>query len=279
MATYTTTQNVGGLLPEDYGKLIVEPVQADSVAMRAATVLSTVRNTFHLPVLRDDVGAAWVAEGAEITPDDATFDEVVVKPSKVGGLTIISRELADDSTPAAATIVGQSIARSIARQVDAAFFGTVADPAPPGLPAQAGVTTVSAGTAFTNLDAFAGALSAAETHGATITAFVANPADALTLATLKITADGNQPLLGVDATNGTQRQILGVPLAVSPAVAAGTVWAIPRERVFIITHGQVRLERSADAYFSSDRVGVRAILRVGYGFPAPSSIVKITLAT
>jgi hypothetical protein len=44
-----------------------------------------------------------VAEGAEITPSDPKLPELTVTPAKVAGLTIISRELADDSSPAAAS--------------------------------------------------------------------------------------------------------------------------------------------------------------------------------
>ncbi len=65
-----------------------------------------------------DPTASWVAEGAGIVPCDPTLSELVVTPAKVAGLTIISRELADDSNPAAAQVVGQGLARDIARRVD-----------------------------------------------------------------------------------------------------------------------------------------------------------------
>jgi hypothetical protein len=64
---------------------------------------------------------------------DADLDEVIVTPSKVAGLTVISRELAEDTTPEAAEVVGDGLARDIARRIDQAFFGNLAAPAPPGL--------------------------------------------------------------------------------------------------------------------------------------------------
>jgi len=32
------------------------------------------------------------------------------------------------------------------------------------------------------------------------------------------------------------------------------------------------------AYFSSDRIGVRAVMRVAFGFPHPAAVGKITIA-
>jgi hypothetical protein len=52
----------------------------------------------------------------------------------------------------------------------------------------------------------------AETAGATSTAFVVNPSDAKALAKLKDEANSDRPLLGVDASAPTWRQIAAVPL-------------------------------------------------------------------
>src|SRR5690606_2959055 len=209
------TANGGPILPDEVSTLVVQPVTSASVATQTATVVMTGSHTFRIPRVTEAPTAAWVAEGAEITPDDMTLDEVEVTPAKVAGLTIISRELADDSDPSAHTVIGEGLARDIARKVDAAFFGALAAPAPSGLGALAGTTPVAAGTAFADLDPFAEAMSEAEQLGATLTAFVANPADALTLAQLKDATGSNRPLLGVDPSQPTRRTIFGVPLYVS----------------------------------------------------------------
>lgn len=278
MTMFTTSTDVGGILPDQYGQLIVQPVQAAAVAYQVATNIPTSATEFHVPIVTDDAGAAWVAEGAEITPDDATLDEDVVTPSKVAGLTAITRELANDSSPAAAQIVGDSIARSIARQIDIAFFGTTTANGPSGLGSLTSTGTVDAGTAWADLDAFAEAIADAETAGATLTSFVANPADALLLAQLKDETGSNRPLLGTDPTQATRRLVLGVPLYVSPAVTAGTVWGIPRDRVLVVTREDVTLEVDRSVYFTSDRVAVKATMRVGFSFPHPAAVQKISLS-
>jgi len=235
MTMFTTTPNVGGITPDDYGPLIVQPVQAGSVAYAVARNITTASTNFHVPYVEDDAGASWVAEGAEIDTDDAVLDEIIVTPPKVAGLTAITRELANDSSPAAAQIVGDGLARSIAARIDAAFFGDLDAPAPSGLESVQGIGTVEAGTEWADLDPFAAALAGGENVGASLTAFVANPADALLLAQLKDQDGSNRPLLGTDPTQPTRRLILGVPLYVSPAVAVGTVWGIPQDRTLIVT--------------------------------------------
>ena len=280
MPMYTTTAGIDGnraFLPTEVGELIVQPVQAMSVALQVATVVNigAAANSFRLPVVTDDPNAAWTVEGAEITPSDATFAEEEVLFSKLAALTIISRELAEDSSPAAAEVVGHGMARDIALKLDAAFFGSVAAPAPDGLGDLVGFTPVDAEAAYANLDAFAVAVSEAEKLGVTLTSFVTNPATALVLAKLKQETGSNAALLQPDPTLPTRRMISGIPLYVTPAVSGAIVWGIPKDRVYIAMREDVTLVVDRSQYFSSDRVGVRATMRVGFGWPHPAAVVKV----
>jgi HK97 family phage major capsid protein len=274
--------------------LVVEPVRKMATALdpTVSTLVTTAAERFHVPVLREDASADWLNEGQEITPTDGKFDTLTVVPAKIGGLSLISSELAHDSSPAAQQLVGQSLAESIARGLDTAFFGDESDPAPAGLAALTeyvapdpgatppvveadGYSAVDPGTAYTSVDPFAEAIATAEQFGGTIGAFVTTPAVALTLAKIKDETGSNRPLLGVDATNGTARQILGVPLLVSPAVETGVVWGISANAAIVVMRDDVTLAVSTDAYFSSDRVAVRATMRVGFAFPTLRRLVKI----
>ena len=275
MTLLTSTSDVGGLLTDSIGKLVVQPVLAESVAAQVATVVSTGAHTYRLPVVASDPTAGWFAEGAEITPSDAALEEVIVTPSKLAGLSIISRELAEDSSPAAAQVVGQGLARDLARKLDVAFFANTTTNGPSGLLSLTTSTTVAA---FTSTDVFAAAISEAETFGAKLDHFVTTPAVALTLAQLRKATGSNEPLLGSDATKPGTRTILGVPLLVSPAVSSGVVWGIDSSFVQVVVRDDTRLEVDRSAYFSSDRVGVKATMRAGFAFPHPLSIQKITAA-
>lgn len=278
MSMFTTTDNVHGITPDAYGPLVLDVVQQKSVALQVTTVLSTNSTNMLIPVETGDASAAWTAEGAEITTSDVPMDELKATPKKLAGLTIVSNELANDSSPAAAQIVGNSLARNIAAKLDAAFFGTTTTNGPAGLGSLTGVSAVAVTTAFANLDPFAEAMSDVEQEGTRITAFVANPADALVLAQLKDRTDSNKPLLGMDPTRPGARQIFGVPLYVSPHLAANTVYGIAAERTFTVLRQGVTVDMSRDAKFTSDQTAIRAVLRADFAYPAPASVAKITVA-
>jgi HK97 family phage major capsid protein len=277
MATYTTTANVGGILPDDFGALVIQPALALSVFAQVATTVTT-GSKYRIPIVTADPTASWVAEGAEISPSDPTLQELVVTPPKVAGLTIISRELADDSNPAAAQVVGDGLARDIARRIDQAAFAGLSAPAPAGLSTLSGVSTYVNASAFANLDFAAEAISKAEVVGATITSFVAGPGTALALAKIKTGTGSNAPVLGVDATAATSRSILGVPLFVSQYVAANTLWAIDSAGVWLVVREDATVEADRSVYFTSDRVAVKATMRAGFGFVHPASVVKVSIA-
>ncbi|MBT2397947.1 phage major capsid protein [Streptomyces sp. ISL-100] len=138
---FTTATGAAAFTPDDYAALIVQPVQGQSVALQVATTLTTDSTRMHIPVIVDDGGAAWLSEGAEIPIEDAELGEEIVTPAKVAGLRVISSEMAEDSSPAAQKVVGDALARAISLQLDSAFFGNLASPAPKGLSGEAhGVT-------------------------------------------------------------------------------------------------------------------------------------------
>ncbi|GAB3742458.1 phage major capsid protein [Microlunatus parietis] len=269
-------------LPQDIGDLVTRPVTQESVAITAAGSIraSEDANSYRVPLVAADPTAAWTAEGAEITATDAQFDEVADTFHKLAGLTIISRELAEDTSPDAAQQVGFGLARDIARKLDAAFFGSrgASTLQPLGLADLTGTNTIDAGAAWGNADPFTEAVYAAEGEGAALSAFVANPVDALALSSIKEQTGSNKALLQPDATQANRRLVAGVPLLTSPAVAPGTVWGIPGAgRVVIVIRDDVRLEISREAYFSSDRVGVKATLRATFLYPHELAIQEISL--
>jgi hypothetical protein len=83
--------------------------------------------------------------------------------------------------------------------------------------------------------------------------FVGNPADVLTVSTAKSGTEMNTPLLGPDAPQATARTVLGIPLRSSPAVTAGAMWLVPRDKPFVVIRQQAEVRADSSAYFSSDR--------------------------
>jgi HK97 family phage major capsid protein len=283
-----TTGTAGPLLtPEQVEDLLIKPVLTASVALNplCSRVLRPTASSVRLPAVTADPTAAWVAEGAEIPISDLTTAEIDVVTRKVAGLSVVTSELAEDSNPEATAEVGRGLARDIARKVDAAFFGdgtAQSGEQPDGLASltvgAGGVQDIAAGTAPTDLDAFAEAQMLAANVGAQLTAFVTNPVTALVLANLKEATGSGKPLLQPDPTQPTRRMIFGVPLLTSPEAPVGTVWGLPAERVVTAVRRDSEVKADRSVFFTSDRVAVRATCRVGFGFPHTAALVRIRLA-
>ena len=58
-------------------------------------------------------------------------------------------------------------------------------------------------------------------------------------------------------------------------VATGHVWALDQSRVFVVLRQDAELVVDASRYFESDRLGIRATMRIGFGFPHEQAVVKI----
>ncbi|MET8693189.1 phage major capsid protein [Streptomyces bauhiniae] len=275
MALYTSTPGAQGLLPAEYGALVTKPVEALSVAMQVGMVVNTGATEYRIPVLASDVTVGAVPEGAEITPSDAAFDEIVVTPPKFAGLSIISREMAEDSDPSAGEQIGLSIARQIANSVDNALLNSLAAPNPAGLASLSGISKVDAPVTYTNLDPFEHALSLSEAAGGNITGWVTSAATALEVAQLKTATGSNQALLNGDMTAEGRRQILGRPVFVSPFAPADVVYGVSRADMLVIQRDVTRVEVDSSAYFTSDRVAVKGTMRVGFAFPRAAAHVRI----
>jgi HK97 family phage major capsid protein len=276
----TTSTFAPILTPAQVGSLVIQPLIQQSVAGQVLTTIPISTHSYRVPLVTADVSASWTAEGAEITASDATLDELDITPSKLAALSIISSELANDSTPEAAQAVGDSIVRDLSRKVDQALFTATTTNGPGGLPGLSGVTSVSGpATAYANVDPFSDAIYTSAQHNGAIGAWVTNPATAQALAKVKQYTAGasNMPLLGADPTMPGQRQILGIPLITSPYVTTtnNVVWGIPKQFGYFVLRQDAQVESDKSVFFTSDRVAVRATLRVGFGFPNPAAVVKI----
>lgn len=279
------TGNAAAFIPDDQVQsAIVLPVTRMSVASRVSTQITTANHQVTFPVVTGDPTAQWAGEGEEITPSQSQFAEVSCTPSKVIGLTILSKETVTDSSPDVSQQVGDGLARDIVTRVDQAYFGALSAPAPSGLSALAGVTEVDAGTdwATATIDPFITAMSSSATLGMPITAFVTHPDDELALAKLKDAKDSNRPLFDVTRPVDGEAPMLtpaGIPLYLSSHVTPGTVWGIPTAASYFVLRQGTELTVDQSAFFTTDQSAIRAIMRVGFVFPRPEAIHKITLST
>lgn len=278
MITETGTAPSGILPKHLLDPVLIKPVMDGAVAAQVSTPVITRSAEVVVPLITDDPSASWVREGAEIGTSAAQADDLAIRPAKIAGITVISSELADDSSADVSGIVGRGLARDIARQIDAAYFGNADAPAPSGLATLDGVTEISAGSSFASLDPFVDAMKESEILGMPVTNWVAHPDDVATISKIKRAADSQERLITSvrDDAGSIARAIDGVPLLQSPYVAAGTVWGIPSAASLFVRRTEARIETSDQQFFSSDRLAIRAIMRVGWGFINPPAIMKIT---
>lgn len=270
MATLNTNL-AAAWTPEDYGKVVDTVVAAKSVAFQAATVIDTQRQSIRVPILTADPDTAWFAENTTITLADPTTGEIEITPAKVAGRTQVSNEAASDSEPAVAEQIGTSLARSLAKGVDAAFFADTTVNGPSGL---LSVTTevVNTAGAWTTLDHVHDAKAAALAEGAELTHVILAPDVALALAKAKQGTDSNVGLFD-NVADGVQ--LAGLTALVSPHVAAGNAWAVDQSQVLVVRRTGTTVVTSTDAAFAEDAVQVRATSRIGFGFPNPAGIVRL----
>ncbi|NVN52270.1 phage major capsid protein [Mycolicibacterium hippocampi] len=279
--SFLSTSAAGILTPEEVHALVVQPTQEQSVAMQTATVVPTSSSEFRFPVVTDDAGTAWYLEGEDITLTDPTVDELVARPKKIASLTKVSRELAEDSSPEATALVGESVARDMAKKIDAAWFAASTPKGPAGLASLIGTAGAVVGGSYANADAFAEAISLIEQTGGTPTCFVSSASTVLALSKLKKATGSNEPLLSPNlATGATQRierQLLGVRLWTTPDAMLDddVVWAYDRSKVFVVVRRDTDLRIDESFFFGSDSIAVRCTMRVDFAFPHAASVVNI----
>lgn len=292
MATMTTANQPRAIVDSAVGNLIIRPLEAKSVALRAATRVNVDEssNAFRVPVVTEDPAVSWAAEGEEIAADGAKLTEDADVFHKLAGITAVSNEFLDDSSPAIADIVTGGLARSLALKLDTAFFGSRGSDvkAPRGLGDITGVNTIAAGTKLTSLDPFVDAVYAAsKAGGATLNSFVCHPSTGLLLAKIKEKDGSQRNLLQPDPTKGDgvteagtvtpAARIAGVPLWTTPACPENVVWGVPRDSVVIAVRKDITLTRDSSVFFTSDVTAIRALARVTTVFGHPSAVQRITI--
>lgn len=276
-----SSNSAGILKPEEVADLVVIPTQEQSVAMQTATVVTTASSEFRFPVVVEDASAGWYNEGEDINLTDPTVDELVARPKKLASLTKVSRELAEDSSPEATALVGQSVARDIAKKIDQAWFAASTTKGPSGLASLIGTAGAVVGGNYANLDPLAEAISVIEQQGGTPTAFVSNASTVLALSQLKKASGSNEPLLSPNQATGAtlklERQLLGVRLYSTPDTVLDddVVWVYDKSKVFVVLRRDVDLAVDESFFFGSDSLAVRCTMRVDFAFPHAASVVRV----
>jgi HK97 family phage major capsid protein len=271
MATQHSNTN-DAFTPIEFGKLLNKALQSESVALQATTIVHTDKVGITFPIWESDPAVNWLAELATITATDGATSGVPVVPSKVAGITRLSNELADDSSPEVAELAVGGLVNQIAHAIDTAFVGNTVTNGPSGL-LSASYTTVDTGASITNLDPFITAVYKARAVGAKLTSWVMDPSVAEAIQKIKRATGSNEGL--IDFTANGDLVVCGLPVHTLPAVDTDTLfWGIPEDRVVTVLRKDAEVTRSKDSGFYNDALDVRAITRVGIGFLHPAAVIR-----
>lgn len=258
--------------PQDFGKLLNTELESESVALQVSTVVKTDKVSITFPIWDEDPAVNWLTELGTITATDGNTEGVTVTPSKVGGITRLSNELAEDSSPAVAELAVRGLVNQISHAADTAFTGNTTANAPSGLLSIAS-TAVDTGAEIENTDPFVAAVFAAKRVGAKLTHWLMNPSVAEVLAKIKRADTSNESLIEFDARG--ELTVLGLPVLTLPSVDAATMfWGIPSDRVVTVLRKDAEVSRSKDSGFYNDALDVRAITRVGVGFLHEAAVIR-----
>lgn len=258
--------------PEDYGALVDVAIKSKSILAQTATFHPTTSKVVNFPKLVANPGVNHYAELATISPTDATTGEVVVNVHKTAGISRLSREIAEDSTPDIAQIVGDGLADQIAYSMDAAYLGDTTPNGPEGLQSIDFTDVDVAGGTLTNLDPFITARYAALSNRAKLSHWLVRPEVAETLSKIKVQSGSTQTLLQF-VDDGLQ--IAGLPVIVSDQVDEDTsFWGVDFRQIAFVLRKGTEVLRSIDSGFYNDAVDIRAVARYGIGFLNEPGVVR-----
>ncbi|MFY9579820.1 MAG: phage major capsid protein [Gaiellaceae bacterium] len=137
----------GFLTPEILGSTLIDRIRnAMKVQAAGLTVVPMNFDTLYLGRLDSNSGVSWKTEGSPITASDLTFSRVTFNAKTLPILVQLSRELFEDLSSEAASLIERELVQAIALELDRTLLrGSGVAPVPLGLVGQSGVTLTSLG--------------------------------------------------------------------------------------------------------------------------------------
>lgn len=117
------------------------------VLAMGAQMLSGLVGNVDIPRQKAAGSTYWVGEGGTLTQTGGQFDKVSLSPKHIGALSVITRNMLQQSTPDIEMMVRADMLQTIALGVDAAaLYGTGSSFQPLGIANQSGIGSVIGGT-------------------------------------------------------------------------------------------------------------------------------------
>lgn len=270
--THTTGTSASAWRPDLY-VFAPETVLAPSLIFSITTIGGRIEGD--QPSIRvayaDDVSVDFVDEGAEIDESQPDLAEAIVYSKKFGQLIRISREQYVQA--GTDEHLAQSVARSMISKCDHALLSQPA-PASPAVAPAVGLTNTPGlvtKTAVSNdLDRLIDLEAEIRANRGNPTAWLLSPDCWAELRKFKTGDDTNVSLLG-SGTDDAEPRLLSIPVAVNAEMPRLTGLLIDKTAILSAV-SDLTIATSADQYFTSDSIAVRALMRTGHTVVRPNRL-------
>lgn len=120
----STTGSASDIVPTDHRPdQYISPLRNALLARRLGVrVLSGLSGNVSIPKHGTGLSVGWVAENSALSPSDMTFDSVTLTPKHAGGITELSRQLLQQSSPDIEQLVRDDLAAMLAKAIDSALI-------------------------------------------------------------------------------------------------------------------------------------------------------------
>jgi HK97 family phage major capsid protein/HK97 family phage prohead protease len=274
------------LVPQPAGEMI-ELLRPFSAVIPRANAVTMASDTLRLPRQTAGASANYVGEGGTITPDNASFDEVVLSAKKLVAASKASREFIRDAGMSAESFIQNDLLQAAALKMDlAALTGTGTAYEPRGLVTQIAAAHQSAqtGTTYANwITDLNKCVSDLETDSVPLPGcfFVMSPRTKNGLWGLQ-DADGNFRFRDEMMGSGT---LYGYPYAVTPQIsitgAASRLFFVSGPNFVVGVRQGWEVDVDTSLGFLTDQVIVRLVGRHDFALRHPEAgriIHTVTLA-
>ena len=195
-ATLTTT--TPELIGTDHrADQFIAPFRDALLARRLGVrVLSGLRGNISIPKYGTGLSVGWVAENQAVPESNLDMDSITLSPKHAGGVTELSRQLIQQSSPDVEQLVRDDFAYMLAKAIDSALIKGGGANEPKGVMSTAGIQTANLATLnWANVSAMIGKLESVNANVASSAWLVAPAAAGALRTTLKPASAGANYLL------------------------------------------------------------------------------------
>lgn len=267
MAIEVTSGN-STLIQSQVSSLLVQPLEQASTFLAAGPVVLDSSAPVRVPRIANGVTAGFVAEGAQISDGDVSFDEVTLLPSTLKGLKVLvklSNELIRTSVVGLESVLRTRLVTDVAAALDAALWdGTGTSNTVKGILRASGIATGVLD--LSDPDSLIDGLAVAQGNKVTPSHWVMTSGSFAALRKLKVgTSDARYLFDPATIQNGTELRLLGLPVVLTDHIPNASAKA----RVALVDFSKVVVARDVNAevkildqtFGDFDSIGIRVVSR------------------